>query len=153
MGNHSADWGELVVSPEVAVLQRIQAVAPTARVYQLKLPQEATLPAAVVQLVDDIKEKHLRGGSDSGVARIQVSVYRSEASGIDSYNESETLIETIHGDDAGSGLSAYTGVIGGSPDGLLLTGVFFAGRRAIYEPDEFRAVGIQEDYFAHYRRL
>lgn len=119
----------------------------------LKLPQQPTLPAAVVQLIDEIKPLHLRGGSKSGVARIQVSVYRAEASGVDPYDEAQALIDLIHGDDGGSGLSGFAGHIGGSPGGLLLTGVFFAGRRAIYEPDELRAVGIQEDYFAHYRSV
>ena len=143
------------MSPEVAVLQRMQAVVPAAaaRMHMLKLPQQPELPAAVVQLVDDIREKHLRGGSVAGVARVQISVYRAEASGIDPYDEAQALIDAIHGDDGGSGLSAFSGHIGGSPGGLLLTGVFFAGRRAIYEPDEMRAVGIQEDYFAHYRHV
>lgn len=141
------------MSPEVALLLRAQDVAPAARLYQLKLPQEPTLPAAVFQLVDDIRPKHLRGGSVDGVARIQISVYRGEASGLDSYNDAEALAEQLHGDDAGSGLSGFKGAIGGSPGGLLLTGVFPAGRRALYEPGELRAVGIQEDYLAHYRHL
>lgn len=141
------------MSPEVAILQRIQAIVPTARVYMLKLPQQPTLPAAVVQLVDDPKPVHLRGGSKSGVARIQVSVYRGEGSGVDPYTEAQDLMAEIHGDDGGSGLSGFAGQIGGSPDGLFLTGVLYADRRALYEPGELRAVGIQEDYFAHYRSL
>lgn len=141
------------MSPEVAVLQVMQSAVPAGRFYMLKLPQQATLPAAVVQLIDDIKDPHLRGGSKSGVARVQVSVYRSEASGVDSYAEAAALMEQIHGDDAGSGLSGFKGLVGGSPDGVMLTGVLFAGRRAVYEPDELRAVGMQEDYFAHYKSL
>lgn len=139
------------MSPEVAILQRIQAIVPTARVYMLKLPQQPTLPAAVVQLVDDIKPVHLRGGSKTGIARIQITVYRGEGSGVDPYAEASDLMAQIHGDDGGSGLSGFAGHIGGSPDGLMLTGVLFADRRAVYEPDELRAVGISSDYFVHYR--
>lgn len=141
------------MSPEVAVLQVMQSTVPAGRFYMLKLPQQTTLPAAVVQLVDDVKDPHLRGGSKSGIARVQVTVYRSEASGVDSYAEAAALMDQIHGDDAGSGLSGFKGLIGGSPDGLMLTGVIFAGRRTNYEPDELRAVGIQEDYLAHYKSL
>lgn len=135
----------------MAILQRIKDIVPTARVYMLKLPQQPVLPAAVVQLIDDIKPNHLRGGSKSGVARIQVSVYRGEGSGVDPYTEASDLMAQIHGDDGGSGLSGYTGHVGGSPGGLFLTGVLYADRRALYEPGELRAVGIQEDYFASYR--
>lgn len=141
------------MSPEVAILQRMQQIVPTGHFYMLKLPQSPQLPAAVVQLIDDIKPLHLRGGDVSGVARIQISYYRGEGSGIDPYNEADALREQVHGDDAGSGLSAFQGQIGGSPDGLFLTGVIYETRRAIYEPGELRAVGIQEDFFVHYRRL
>ncbi len=140
------------MSPEVAVLQRMQDVAPTARMYLLKLPQAPQLPAAVVQLIDNVKPSHLRGGSNPGRARVQVTVYRGEGSGIDPYNEAEVLMDTIHGDDAGSGLAGFTGVMGGSPGGLLLEEVRFLDRRAAYEPDE-REVGLQEDYWVWFRNL
>ncbi len=139
------------MSPEVATLARIQEIAPTARVYMLKLPQQPTLPAAVILLVDDTKAYHLRGGSFSGRARVQIDVYAAEASGIDPYTEAADLADTIHGDEAGSGLSAFQGLAGGSPDGLFLTGVFREDRQASYEADERRTVRIRQDYFVYYR--
>jgi hypothetical protein len=143
------------MSPEVAILQRMQAVVPTAaaRMYMLKLPQQTALPAAVVQLVDDPKDYHLRGGSGFGRARVQVDVYAGESSGADPYADAETLAGAIHGDEAGSGLSGFQGVVGGSPDGLMLTGVFRVDKQATYEADELRVVRIRQDYHAFYKQL
>lgn len=143
------------MSPELAVLQRLQDVVPSAatRMYMLKLPQQPILPAVVVQLVDDPKEYHLRGGSAFGRARIQIDVYAGESSGADPYTEAETLADAIHGDEAGSGLSGFQGVVGGSPNGLMLTGVFRIDKQASYEAEELRLVRIRQDYFAYYRSL
>lgn len=143
------------MSPELAVLERMKAVVPAsaARMNMLKLPQQTPLPAAVVQLVDDPKDYHLRGGSGFGRARVQVDVYAGESSGADPYADAETLADAIHGDEAGSGLSGFRGVVGGSPNGLMLTGVFRVDKQATYEPDDLRLVRIRQDYFVHYRNL
>jgi len=142
------------MSPEVAVFQRMQAIVPTGRFYQLKAPQQETSLHAVVQLVDDPEvNQHMRGGSIAGVARVQISFYRPEAAGVDPYDTAATLAEQVHGDHAGSGLCGFQGHIGGSPGGMFITGIRHAGRRALYEPNELREVGIQEDYFVHYRHL
>jgi len=151
------------LSPELAVLQRMKDVVPASadRMFMLKLPQQvfstetadSRKPAAVVQLIDDPKDYHLRGGSDFGRARVQVDVYAGESSGADPYADAATLADAIHGDEAGSGLSGFQGVVGGSPNGLLLTGVFRVDKQATYEAEELRVVRIRQDYFAHYKHL
>lgn len=142
------------MSPEIAVLQRMKDVVPAAaaRMFMLKLPQQTALPAAVVLLVDDPKEYHLRGGSAWGRARVQIDVYAGESSGADPYADAESLADAIHGDEAGSGLSGFRGHVGGSPGGLFLSGVFRVDKQALYDADELRLVRIRQDYFAFYRQ-
>lgn len=141
------------MSPEGGVLQRMKDVVPASasRMFMLKLPQAPTLPGAVVQLIDDVKEYHLRGGSKAGRARVQVDVYAPESSGADPYADAADLADAINGDEAGSGLSGFAGLVGGSPDGVFFTGIFRVDRQATYEADELRVVRIRQDYYAHYR--
>lgn len=141
------------MTPEVAVLRRCQEVVPAsaANFYIQKLPQEAALPAIVVMLVDDSLPYHLRGGSFYGVARVQTDCYAAEGNGLDPYEAATDLAAAIHGDEAGSGLSGFRGLAGGSPGGLFLTGVFRVDRVTSYEALERRTVRIRQDYFVHYR--
>lgn len=149
------------MSPELAVLQRMKDVvtASADRMFMLKLPQQVfsnedgdRRAAAVVQLIDDPKDYHLRGGSNFGRARVQVDVYAGESSGADPYENAEALADAIHGDEAGSALSGFQGHVGGSPGGLFLTGVFRIDKQALYDADELRVVRIRQDYWTYYRQ-
>lgn len=138
------------MSPEEAVADRIMALNTSAgsRVWMLKLPQQPTLPAVRVQLVDDPEDYHLRGGSAHGRARVQVDAYAAEDSGADPYAVANALAEEINGDDAGSGLSgAYWDT--GSPT-FRITGAFRLDRSVDYDPDERRLVRVRQDFAVHY---
>lgn len=141
------------MTPEEAIAERILTIsAVTAlvgtRVYVEKLPQAGTYPAVLVQLVHEPTEYHLRGGLRFR-ARIQVDAYAAEAAGVDAYEQVTNLAEAIHGDDAGSGLSGWTGTIG-SP-GFHVTGVLRIERDRGYEPDELRLLRQRQDYWTFYR--
>jgi hypothetical protein len=138
------------VTVEEAVRQRIINLSTTAgtRVYMLKLPQQlSTWPAARVQLVVDPMGYHLRGGEGLSRARVQVDCYAPETPGGDPYATVATLATEINGDDAGSGLSGWTGTI----DDVTVTGAFRFDRRPFYEPGEMRLVRIQMDFWVHYK--
>lgn len=139
------------MSPELAVVEHIKDLGTSAgqRVWMLKLPQDPTLPAARVQLIDDPEEYHLRGGSAWGIARVQVDAYAPEASGLDPYTQAAQLADEINGDDAGSGLSGGIWEAAGSPS-FRVTGCRRVDRRSSYDPDERRIVGVRQDFMVHY---
>lgn len=142
------------MTPEEAVVARIVDLNTTAgtRVYQLRLEQSATLPAVRVQVIDDLDAYHLRGGAGLKRARVQVDAFAHETSGGDPYASAQALADAINGDDAGSGLSGFAGVIQGSGSpGLEIAAIFRVFRRAEYESAELRQVRIQQDYDVHYR--
>lgn len=141
------------MTPELAVLQRIVDLNTLAgsRVWMLKLPQQPVLPAVRVQVIDDLKDYHLRGGVTLGRARVQVDAYAAEGSGTDPYDTAQDLADQINGDDAGSGLSAAQWDSAISP-AFEVTGVFRIDRTASYDPDERRLVRIRQDYDVHYRK-
>lgn len=135
---------------EEAVRQRILNLNTSAasRVYMLKLPQKlATWPAVRVQLIDDPEDYHLRGGAGLKRARVQVDCYSPESSGGDPYATVTTLADEVDGDDAGSGLSGYTGMV----EGIELSSVQRIDRRPDYEAGELRLVRMFLDYRVHYR--
>lgn len=158
------EWNGAVcrVTPEEAVRQRILDLSTIAgtRVFTLKLPQKlATWPAACVQLVRDMRDYHLRGGSRIGKAFMWVKLYAPEASGVDPYARVVQLAGEIAGDEAGSGLNGWIGEFG-SP-AFRITGAFLISRGdPTYEPGEgtgsdsggeLRIVLMPLYYRVHYR--
>lgn len=141
------------MSPEEAVLNRIVDLNTSAgtRVYMLKLPQNVTLPAVRVQVIDDPGDYHLRGGSRPQVARVQVDAVAQEASGVGAYEVALQLADEINGDDLGSGLSGAIWSAAGSPTSLDVIGAFRVDRQPMYDPEELRQVRIRQDYSIHYR--
>lgn len=139
------------MSPEVAVADRIVDLNTSAgsRVYMLKLPQNVTLPAVRVQLIDDPGDYHLRGGSRPQVARVQVDAVAAEGDGVGAYEAALQLADEINGDDIGSGISGAIWSTG-SPS-FEVIGAFRVDRQPTYDPDELRQVRIRQDYFIHYR--
>lgn len=137
------------MTPEQAVAERIRTIgAVTAvvgtRIYVERLPQSPTFPAVLVQLVDEPRTYHLRGGIRDR-ARVQVDAYAQEASGVDAYGQVMALADAIQGDDAGSGLSGWAGEIG-SP-AFRVHGLQLIERTREYEPDELRLLRQRMDYW------
>jgi hypothetical protein len=141
------------MTPETAFLARMMEVAPddADRMYLGKGPQQPVLPVAIVLLIDDIRDSHLRGGQWHGRARIQLDVYMAEASDVDSYAEANTFYERLHGVEDGSALAGYRGHVGGTPGGMFIEEIRRLDRQSLYEPDEMRLVRIRADYFVYYR--
>lgn len=146
---------------EQAIVERLQSLAAVTaiagtRVHMMKLPQRPTLPAVRVQQVGEIVPYHLRGVGAFLRTRIQVDAYADEASGGDAYETASNLAQAIDGDglgDSATGLSGFTGDVGGSPPELFIAGMFRDTRRPMYEPGELRLVRIQQDYFVHWREI
>jgi hypothetical protein len=141
------------VTPEEAVAARLLDITGVtdvvgSRVYVDTLPQAATFPAVLVQLVHEPTEYHLRGGLRDR-ARVQVDAYAAESDGVDAYTQVMTLADAIHGDDAGSGLSGWVGSVG-SP-GLAISGVLRIDRARGFEPDELRLLRQRQDYWVYFR--
>lgn len=114
------------------------------RIYLDKLPQNCTMPAVRVQLVDEPTDYHLRGGQRDH-ARVQVDAYAREVSGGDTYATAMALANAIHGDDAGSGLSGWAGEVG-SP-AMTITGILRIDRTRDYDPEELRTLRQRQDYW------
>jgi hypothetical protein len=130
-----------------AVVDIIRGLATIAeqRVYLLRWPEwPMTTPAVRVQRISgDPGRYHLRGGSRSGDARIQVDAITT-----DSYELCGVLADQINGDEAGGGLSGWHGSAG-SP-ALEITGIMRINRSDMFEPDEKRYVRITQEYTVHY---
>ena len=146
------------MTPEQAVRERIvdiNAVSSlvSGRVRMLRLHQHETLPAVRVQLISDPTTYHLRGGSGMYRSRVQVDSYATESSGADPYADVTALADAIHGDDAGSGLSGWTGEAGGSPGELTIHAILRVDRDVSYESEELRQVRCRQDYMVHWSRI
>lgn len=140
------------MTPETAFLARMVDVLPddADRMYLGKGPQQPVLPVAIVLLIDDIRESHLRGGHRHGRARIQLDIYMGESSGVDSYGQASDFYDRLHGPEDGSGLGGFRGHVGGSPGGMFLEEIRRLDRQTLYEPNELRLVRIRADYFVYY---
>lgn len=134
------------MSPEEAVRQRIIDVSTSAgtRVYMLRMPQGVTLPAIVVQLVDDIERPHLRGGNRQGEARVQVDCYVTERGG---YTALLALADAVDGDDAGSALNGWKGTIGA----MKVEHIARITRAPSFESEELAVIRLRLDYRVVYR--
>jgi hypothetical protein len=122
----------LVGAPAVAAF-----VGP--RVYQLKLPQQPTLPAVRVQLIAEPARYHLRGVLNAWEALVQVDAYATEFDRTfpDPYAQVQQLATAI--DDALSGRLATIGTI-------AIVGCFRLSRGPLYEPGELRLARILQEY-------
>lgn len=152
------------MTPEQAVLDRIRDIAAVAalvgtRVYQLRLPQGATLPAVRVQQIGDVGSMHQRGETNLYRTRVQVDAYAGEASGTDPYAAATTLADAIHGDwQDGSpappqGLSGWQGDASGSPPAIRVVTAIRVTRAVSYDSDELRQVRVRQDYQVTWKHL
>ena len=139
---------EQAVITRLASLAAVTALVST-RIYLDRLPKDLdTFPAVRVVLVDEIDQPHLRGGGGLRIARVQVDAYAMESSGTDPYTAVAAVADAVHGDDAGSGLSGWSGEIG-SP-ALQVRACFRVDRRRAYDPDELQVCTMSQDYRVSY---
>ncbi len=107
------------------------------RVYQLVLPQGATLPAIRVQLIDDPQTKHLRGPNGLTAARVQVDAYDEEGSGHDPYTVVASVAEAVN-----TALVMEPFEIGA----VQVQCATRVDKRAMHDADELNIVRILQDY-------
>jgi hypothetical protein len=112
------------------------------RIYTQNLPQSVTLPAVLVERVDESQASHLRGGSSLMVTRVQVSSVAATRAA------AEAVDAAIQGDRAGSALSHWAGTAG-SP-GTPVRWVQPFGAHEDYDPDELRQYRINRDFRVHH---
>ena len=110
------------------------------RVYQLILPQDADLPAVLVQLISEPTSQHLRGVDRLTGARVQTDVYAPTTSGTDPYAVAEDVAAAIDAALSGRKLDVGTG------DGRHVANVQRLSRRPLYEGGELREVRMQQDF-------
>lgn len=139
---------EEAVVARLLALSAVTALVST-RVYLDRLPQSPTYPCVRVQLIDEQQDPHMRGAMAMRVARVQVDTFAQERSGVNPYALAQTVASAVHGDDAGSGLSGWTGEIG-SP-AITIHASARLDRRRSYDPDELRVVTVSQDYQVSYR--
>jgi len=133
------------VTVESAIRDRLAADAGVAalvgpRVYALKLPQDVTLPAIRVQLIDEPRPYHLRGADALTIARVQTDAYAADVSGVDAYAVAERVADAVDAALSGAKVDA------GTPPARHVAGAFRLSRRAIFEPGAVREVRILQDY-------
>lgn len=108
------------------------------RVWQLKWPQTPTLPAVMVQLVDEVGDNHLHGDVGMTQARVQVDAYGKESGVADPYGAVVDLAFAV-----------YTALVGIAPfsvgDRRVLS-VKWLMRRTLFEAAEIRAVRVTQDF-------
>lgn len=134
--------GELVVAKRLLATSAVTAIV-VARIYKLVLPQSPTLPAIVVQVVDDPMSYHLRGTQRLCRTRVQVDAYVSE-------------VPTTAVPDPGSKLSALETAIDtalsgkvftvGSPVEASVKLVTREDRKNMRDADELRQLRTMLDY-------
>lgn len=152
------------MTPEEAVRERLLSIAAVtaivgSRVHQLVLPQEPTLPAIRVQLIDDVPSYHLRGENGLVPSRVQVDSYAGIASGQDPYARAGALASAVEGNWEGgspsppSGLSGWRGSLGGSPPSFYIGFAKRVDRAATFEAAPVSMVRIRLDYIVWWKLL
>lgn len=113
------------------------------RVYQLKLPQQPTLPALRVQLVSEPTTYHLRGPVNAWQALVQVDAYASEFDPAfpDPYDQVERLATAVE--------QALSGVLA-TVDTIVIIGCFRVSRAPLYDPGALRLARILQEYRCTY---
>lgn len=140
------------MTPEVAVAERLGDLAGvtalvSTRIYQFKVRQGSAWPVVRVQIVGETTQYHLRGEVGVYRTRVQVDAFAEETSGGDPYAGATALASAIHGDGAGSGLSAWVGAIGD----LLISSCQRIDRDVMYDAEERRLVRCRQDYMLWWR--
>lgn len=141
---------------EQGIVERLGAIAAvtaivSTRIWQLKLPQNPTLPAIRVQQIGEVEDFHARGPVGLKRSRIQVDAYVPDSGSF--YTAGTTLADAIHGNGLGvnaTGLSGFIGELGGSPPLIYIAAIFRDSRRPMYEADELRLLRVSQDYLVYW---
>ena len=136
---------EEAVAEHLSAWPAVSALVGT-RVYQLLIPQSATLPAVRVQVVDEPLGYHLRGRDGARRARVQIDSYADGSVG-DAYSTAAQLSEAIE-DALSNGV-----VTVGSPASVMLTGSLMIDRRSLFEPGELRQVRMLQEFIVWSKAL
>lgn len=124
-----------VVRTRLLALSAVTAIVGQ-RVRTLILAQNETLPAIRVQRISESEPMHLRGSSGLQRARVQVDSYAS------TFAAARSLDAAVHGDGAGSGLCAFTGVVGSAN----VRSIVPMNVQDLYEKDEREFYRVSRDY-------
>jgi hypothetical protein len=135
---------ELAVRTQLLADATVSALVGT-RGYTQRFPQSPTLPAFRVQLIDEQEPAHLRGGSDTRPARVQVDAIAAEGSGTDAYAQATSLADAI----SAALMSKAPFVV----DSLEVKVVERQSRAPMYDPDELRLVIAGQDFLMWSREL
>jgi Protein of unknown function (DUF3168) len=113
------------------------------RVYQLKLPQQPTLPAVRVQLVSEPAIYHLRGVTNLYEALVQVDAFANEYDLLrpDPYDTVTQLADAIDACLSGARFTI-------SP--IQVQGSFRVNRAPLYDSEELRLARIMQEYRVFY---
>lgn len=141
---------------EEAVIARLYADLPVKalvnnRIYQLILPQDPTLPAIRVQLIDEPEHYHLRGVQNVYRARVQTDAFGSSTV-TGAYGLVVDLADAVN--DAMRAEPPYEELDVGSPvTGVSILGTMRDSRRVMYEAEEIRAIRVLQDFMVIYRMV
>ncbi len=126
----------------------VTAIAST-RTYQMKLPQSPTLPAVLVQLINEPVGYHLRGAVGLRRSLVQVDAFANEydAANPDPYATATQLADAID-----AALSGQIFTDSGSPPSVSVTAVSRESRIPMYDPDEVRIVRVMQEYAVWWTR-
>lgn len=135
-----------MTTPEQTVAHRLLESPASAlvggRVWLNFLPQSPTLPAIVVQLIDEVRTAHTRGLADLVTSRIQVDVY-TDARVAGAYDTANTIMAAV--DDA---LQPDPFAVSGGVD---VAAAIPTGRIPFYQAAELNQTRILQDYLVSWR--
>ena len=113
------------------------------RVWTQILPQDPTLPAVRLQVIDEVPRAHLRGINDLVPTRLQVDVFTGKNSS-DPYGTANTVMDAVTDALTPTPFSA-TGT--GSPAEVVdVVHAMPQGRQPLYIAEEKLQVRIQQDF-------
>lgn len=106
------------------------------RVWMQTLPQQPTLPAVRLQLIDEVPEAHLRGVDDLMPARVQVDVFTGRNSS-DPYGVANTVMDAVT-----AALTPEPFAVSGRRIALALP----QGRQPLFLAEEKQQIRMQQDF-------
>jgi hypothetical protein len=136
-----------MMTPEETVARRLLDTPVSGlvggRVWINFLPQSPTLPAIVVQLIDEVRTAHLRGVTALTTSRVQVDIY-TDARVAGAYDLANTIMGAV---DAALQPEPFAVTDGVEVRAALPTGRLPPG----YQPAELNQTRLLQDYLVSWR--